>query len=407
MRLARLCLGAPRQTHISGATNDLLCGRFSSTVGYAQGPTVAFIGLGAMGYQMAKRLATRPVQPAEKAGEQLKGARLHHGSSMHRGMQEDVMRKVLVWNRTEKIGAQHAEEFPSVNISSTQFSSALADASIIFMCLPTSEITFDRVKYMEPHLNPDAIVVDCCTGHPSMTRKIAAWLKTAKPNIRYMDCPISGGPGGASKGTLAAMLGGDPEAVEVVRPHIQAFAANVVYLGPTGAGHACKAINNACNVSNLLCLHEGLLVLKKMGVDPSAALQVINKSSGRSLMSQDRVPQEVVTGDFNYGFKLGLMAKDVSIATELMDEYFPNAQVYRRTLKVHFDAMAAGTVNYDSDYTEIVKHQELQAGAMLRFEKSEAEKDAPPASKTAEVSVKELLAQNEALRAELQILRGE
>merc|ERR1719262_2002459 len=110
-----------------------------------------------------------------------------------------------------------------------------------------------------------------------------------------MDCPISGGPGGASKGSLAAMLGGHQEAVPIVLPHISAFASHPVYLGPTGSGHAVKAINNACNVSNLLCLHEGLLALRKMGVDPSAALQVINKASGRSLMSQDRVPQEVVT----------------------------------------------------------------------------------------------------------------
>merc|ERR1712050_638150 len=118
---------------------------------------------------------------------------------------------------------------------------------------------------------------------------IAAWLKEARPDIRYMDCPISGGPGGASKGTLAAMLGGDADAADHVMPHVEAFAQKIVYLGPTGAGHAVKAINNACNVSNLLCIHEGLLALKRMGVDPAAALSVINKSSGRSLMSEVRV----------------------------------------------------------------------------------------------------------------------
>jgi len=218
-----------------------------------------------------------------------------------------------------------------------------------------------------------------------------------------------GGPGGASKGTLAAMLGGDQEAVEIVRPHIQAFAANIVYLGPTGAGHAVKAINNACNVSNLLCLHEGLLALRKMGVDPSAALDVINKSSGRSLMSQDRVPQEVVSGNFNYGFKLGLMAKDVGIATELMDEFYPQAQVYRRTLKVHFDAMATGVVNYDSDYTEIVKQQELQSGVMLRSGKVETKHDNAQVSEAAtglEVEVRRLRAENKALRDELRALKS-
>jgi len=264
---------------------------------------------------------------------------------------------------------------------------------------------------MAPHLSANAILVDCCTGHPTVTRKITEWLQVEKPGIRYIDCPISGGPGGASKGTLAAMVGGDQEAVEIVRPHIQAFAAaeKIVYLGPTGAGHAVKAINNACNVSNLLCLHEGLLALRKMGVDPSAALEVINKSSGRSLMSQDRVPQEVVSGDFNYGFKLGLMAKDVGIATELMDEFYPQAQVYRRTLKMHFDAMAAGVVNYDSDYTEIVKHQELQAGVMLRSGKIQTEYYKAPVPKTVkdlEAEVARLHVENKALRDELLSLKA-
>merc|ERR1719408_30141 len=148
------------------------------------------------------------------------------------------------------------------------------------MCFPTSEITFDNVKEMAPYLASDAILVDCCTGNPTTTRQIAAWLKTEKPDVTYMDCPISGGPGGASKGTLAAMLGGNPAAIDKVKPHISAFAKNIVYLGPVGAGHAVKAINNACNVSNLLCLHEGLLALKNMGVDPALALDVINKSSG-------------------------------------------------------------------------------------------------------------------------------
>jgi len=121
-------------------------------------------------------------------------------------------------------------------------------------------------------------------------------------------------------------------------------------------------------------------------------------------MSQDRIPQEVITGDFNYGFKLGLMAKDVSIATELMDEFYPQAQVYRRTLKTHFDAMAAGIVTYDSDYTEIVKHQEKQAGAMLRSQEASASEDTPEAGKTVQELESELQAlttENKALRASL------
>lgn len=371
-----------------------------------------------MGYQMAKRLATKPYSPAGSSEEvpesrcdqeDPRGVRLHRGTSMHRGMQEMVMRNVLVWNRTLGISEQHERDFGSVNIKEASSDppfhrEALARASVVFMCLPTSEVTFERIKQLAPILSADCILVDCCSGHPTIARRIAAWLGANFPGIRYLDCPISGGPGGASQGTLATFVGGDADALDLVQPHISAYAANIVHLGPIGAGHATKAINNACNVSNLLCIHEGLLALKKMGVDASLALQVINKSSGRSLMSQARVPEEVLTGDFNYGFKLGLMAKDVGIANDVLDEYFPAGAVYRHTRQVHFDAMAAGTVNFDSDYTEIVKHQEAQAGCRLREVETTCETEAPNPT-TAEAQIRSLESENRRLRAELQALQ--
>jgi len=321
-----------------------------------------------MGYQMAMRLATTPVKPEDhEPGTEPAGVRLHRGTTIHRGMQEHIMRNVFVWNRTKETARQHSEEFHTRSISEDVLGpDNLGRCSIVLMCLPTSDVTFEMVKSMAPHFAEGTILVDCCTGHPTITRRISAWLAEERPGVVYMDCPISGGPGGASQGTLACFVGGDEGAAEIIRPHLEAFAKNVVYLGPVGAGHAVKAVNNACNVSNLLCLHEGLLSLCKMGVDPTAALEVINKSSGRSLMSQARVPEEVVTGDFNYGFKLGLMAKDVAIACDLIDEYYPDAKIYKHTLKVHYDAMAAGVVGFESDYTEIVKFQEKFAQAQLR-----------------------------------------
>jgi 3-hydroxyisobutyrate dehydrogenase len=323
-------------------------------------------------------------------------------------MEQHVLRNVLVWNRTADTAEQHAQEFHSWNVSDQPLSKdTIGRCSVVLMCLSNSDVTFDQVKLMAPHLDSDCVLVDCCTGHPTTTRQIAEWLSKERPGVRYVDCPISGGPGGASQGTLACFLGGEPKASEIIMPHIRAFAANIVYLGPVGSGHAVKAVNNACNVSNLLCLHEGLLVLKKMGVDPSSALQVINKSSGRSLMSQARIPEEVVTGDFNYGFKLGLMAKDVAIATDLTDEYYPDAKIYRQTLKLHYDAMAAGTVNFDSDYTEIVKYQEKYAGMQLRpsdddQSEPEEEQEQTPGLQELLEQVKQLQLENVQLKSKLQ-----
>merc|ERR1719373_683046 len=111
------------------------------------------------------------------------------------------------------------------------------------------------------------------------------------------------------------MLGADEnEVAERVLPVLQAFAKKVVRCGPTGAGHAVKAVNNALNVTHLLLGAEGLLALQRLGVDPDVALDAINGSSGRSLQTQGRLPQEVLSRKFAYGFKLPLMAKDCRIA---------------------------------------------------------------------------------------------
>jgi len=210
------------------------------------------------------------------------------------------------------------------------------------------------------------VVVNCTSGHPQHTIKIAKWLKE-EHDIDFLDCAVSGGPGGARKGTLASFVGGDSDdIVKDMVPLIETFSQHIVHLGPVGAGHAVKAINNAMNVSNLLCAVEGLLALKKLGIDPTRACTVINKSSGRSLMSEVRVPQDVLSGWFNYGFKLGLMQKDVNIAVDLLDEHFPQSTVIKNTQQQILDSMDLDDVHFDSDYTEVIKILEKRAGADLR-----------------------------------------
>lgn len=116
---------------------------------------------------------------------------------------------------------------------------------------------------------------------------------------------MSGGPAGAAKGTVAAFVGCDDEDVVAnVLPEIGAFAKNIVHLGPASAGHATKAINNVMNTTNMLVATEGVLALKKLGVDPAKALSVINTASGRSLMSMQRLPEEVRANFYIFCFFL-------------------------------------------------------------------------------------------------------
>jgi 3-hydroxyisobutyrate dehydrogenase len=209
-------------------------------------------------------------------------------------------------------------------------------------------------------------VVDATSGDPAISIKIAKILSAN--DISFVDCPVSGGPAGAKEARLTSMMGGSAEARTKAREIIsQTFSkyGKVVDVGPVGSAHATKSINNCLNATHLLVAAEGLLALKAFGVEPSVALEVINNSSGRSLQTQKRVPEKVLTRSFDYGFKLGLMHKDVAIANGLLDEHFKSATVMRETMKLL--TAAKSRFGLDADYTEIVKELETRAGLSLKM----------------------------------------
>jgi len=274
---------------------------------------VAFIGLGAMGYGMAANLSRLPRSCSDGHKHIMENE--HDGnSSSSPAVQEEQQKQnpVFVWNRHSSVAKQHASEFGTRDVSSLE---ELGHCSIVFMCLPTShevEAVCQRLSHILP---PNAIVADCTSGDPLMTRRIASSL--ALRQIQMVDCPVSGGPAGAKSGQLTSMMGGPLEAVSAVEPYLRRMAQkNVVPVGSIGAGHAVKAVNNTLNAAHLVIASEGLLALANFGISPEVALEAINGSSGRSLQTQERIPKEVLSREFDYGFPLGLMLKDVTIAVD-------------------------------------------------------------------------------------------
>ena len=305
--------------------------------------TVIFIGLGAMGWGIAGNLAA-----AAAKGE--------------------IASPVLVWNRTLTKAERHSAEF------GTRCARTLSEASradIIITCLPTSVEVASIVAELAPKLKVGSLWIDCTSGDPNATREIARTLKHV--GVTMCDCPVSGGPDGAKTGELTAMVGGD--ANRRAQLVISLFAKKkIVHCGPIGAGHAVKAMNNCLNAAHLIVGGEALIALAKWGVRPEIALAAINASSGRSLQTEVRLPEEVLSRKFDYGFKLGLMLKDVRIAVDGLlsisnesdgeDSIFP---VVKRLLE-----KSSIEEGYDADYTRVVRTLELGAGVELRKERAEA-----------------------------------
>lgn len=290
---------------------------------------VGFVGLGAMGYPMAGHLARLP------------------GS------------RCLVWSRTAAKAERHACEFGSQHVTTPR---DLAPAEVIVLCLPTSKEDEAIAEEVAPHMQKGSCLVSCTSGEPSVSRALAKSLRE-RFGVHFVDCPVSGGPRGAAAGSLTCMLGADDEdAVQKAMPVIKTFAGKVIRCGPAGSGHAVKAVNNALNVTHLLLGVEGLLALQKMGVDPAVALEAINSSSGRSLQTEQRIPEEVLTGRYSYGFKLALMAKDCRIAAGML-EGLPAALL---PVAIEQVQQAAAAEPESADYTCVAQRLEAAAGTKLR-----------------------------------------
>jgi 3-hydroxyisobutyrate dehydrogenase len=292
---------------------------------------VAFLGLGAIGTPMARHLA--------------RGAEL------------------TVWNRTAEKARAFAGEH-GVSAASTP-ASAVRDVDVAVTCLPTSrevESLLDGDDGLLAGLRSGTLLVDCTSGDPATSRRIAERL--AVRGIAFLDAPVSGGTSGAEKGALTIMCGGDQATFERARPVLECFGKKIVLAGPTGAGDALKAVNNALLAVHIWSTAEGLAALAKAGVAPSVALDVINASSGRSNASENLIPQRVVTRAFPRTFRLALLEKDVAIAADFLREQRVPSPMVQQVAELF--RMARVELGEEADHVEAVKVVERGSGVEIR-----------------------------------------
>jgi 3-hydroxyisobutyrate dehydrogenase len=294
-------------------------------------PPAAFLGLGAIGAPMAARLA--------------RGGPL------------------TVWNRT----AERAEQFARAHGARPAATprEAAAGADVVITCLPTSrevEAILDGPDGLLAGLARGALLLDCTSGDPAASRRIASRL--AARGIAFADAPVSGGTNGAEAGTLTIMVGADQATFARARPILALMGSRIAHLGPVGAGHAVKAVNNALLAVNILAVGEGLAALVKAGVPARAALEVVNVSSGRSFVSETLVPERVLTGAWPRTFRLALLEKDVGIARDLLRETGVEGPVI--DLAGELFRRARTGLGESADYLEAIRLIESRAGTAIR-----------------------------------------
>lgn len=255
-----------------------------------QAMNIGFVGLGVMGAPMASHLA--------RAGHRL---RLHDA---HAALARQLAQTLG--------GAALACDTPA----------ALAEGcDVVITMLPNGQVVQQVAlgeQGLRQGLKPGALLLDTSSSEPWLTRQTAAAL--TERGVAMVDAPVSGAQWGAEAAELVFMVGGRAADLQRVRPLLERMGRAVHHVGALGAGHMMKCINNLITAMTFSATMEGLMLGKRVGLDPAAMVAVLNESTGGSWITKNHIAQRVLSRSFDDPFKLELMLKDIGIALDLSRE---------------------------------------------------------------------------------------
>ena len=267
---------------------------------------VAFVGLGVMGYPMAGYLA-----------------RSDHD--------------VTVYNRTQSKAAAWCKEYGGQSAPTP--AAAASGADYVFSCVGNDDDVRDVLlgaNGVLSGIDRGSIVVDHTTASASIAREVSALA--AEKSVGFLDAPVSGGQAGAESGQLTIMVGGSTDVFDRTVPVMNCYAKAITLIGPTGAGQLAKMVNQICIAGVVQGLAEGLHFAKKAGLDPAVVIESISKGAAQSWQMENRW-QTMVNDEFEFGFAVDWMRKDLAIAleeaakngatlelTQLVDKFYAEVQ---------------------------------------------------------------------------------
>jgi len=247
---------------------------------------VAFVGLGVMGYPMAGYLL--------QAGHE-----------------------VTVFNRNPARANAWQEQYGGVQAATP--AEAAQGAEIVFSCVGNDDdvraVILDEGGILQG-MAGGGIIVDHTTASAVVAREVYAAAHEKK--IGFLDAPLSGGQAGAENGQLTIMVGGDEAVYQRALPVMDAYAKACTLIGPVGSGQLAKMVNQICIAGVVQGLSEGLHFAKRAGLDPAKVIGAISKGAAQSWQMENRW-ETMVDDEFDFGFAVEWMRKDLKIALEEAD----------------------------------------------------------------------------------------
>ena len=249
---------------------------------------IAFLGLGTMGAPMAGHLA--------RAGHRVT---VYNGTAA----------------RAEAWREAHAAEGLDVAAAPTPFEAARGQDAVM-TCVGNdgdlAQVVLGEAGALAA-MAAGAVLVDHTTVSPALARRVAA--EAGARGVLTLDAPVSGGQAGAESGRLSIMCGGPVQAMASAEPVIRSYAARIVHIGGPGAGQAAKAVNQICIAGVLAGLSEGVRFAQAAGLDMDKVLEAVSAGAAQSWQMDNRWAT-MARGEFDFGFAVDWMRKDLAIALD-------------------------------------------------------------------------------------------
>ncbi|KFA63637.1 hypothetical protein S40285_03139 [Stachybotrys chlorohalonatus IBT 40285] len=281
-----------------------------------------FIGLGQMGYQMAKNLQSK-LSPSDRVSI------------------FDINPQAMTGLETEMKARSTGA---AVQLAASALDAA-KDADVVFTVLPEPQHVQGVFKSLLTESLPKQhrVFIDCSTIDPSTSRQVAKMVSDAGQGI-FVDSPMSGGVVGATAGTLTFMVGAKEHLVSQIEPTLLLMGRKVLHCGDQGAGLSAKLANNYLLAVNNIATAEAMNLGMQWGLDPTKLAGVINVSTGRCWPSEVNNPVKGVVEtapanrDYRGGFGIGLMKKDLRLAMVAAEEAGARMELAEKALRVYEDA---------------------------------------------------------------------
>ena len=292
---------------------------------------LGFLGLGLMGYPMARNLC--------RAGH-----------------------SVALWSNTTAKARKLAADEKGIFCDTPKQVAEHAD--YIFLCVGDTEMAREVLlgaSGVIQGIHPGAVVADCSTISPSESRKIGEAFQAKGAD--FLDAPVSGSTPGAESGNLTLMIGGDQAAFEKIRPYLEPIGKKIYFCGGPGMGLQAKLTQNLVLSNILMAFNEGMVLATKGGMDPKLMLDILDNSAAKSGLISFKAPY-VFKRDFTTAFSTKWMHKDIGLALASADELGLPLPITSLTEQLYRAAISEGYG--EEDMCSTIRVMERWAGTEVK-----------------------------------------